>query len=223
VTAGTGGGSPSPTPSQTPSPTPSPSGNIPGNPTDLKVTPIWKGAEVSWKAPASDGGLPITGYVVRTPDGQTCETAKLTCSITGLKPGQRIKVSVSAKNAIGESKPPAMPLGPKVFTPLSLNLWQVKVAGQNPQAKPLASTHSAKLRSMLIQDSGGFKMDIRVAKNGSKFSNAKLQNLLVAEVKEVKAQLKLAGQLAKVRIESQVVVGSSRAKRPSVVLVATKP
>jgi hypothetical protein len=59
---------------------------------------------ISWKTPASNGGLPITGYVVfwRLEDGNKLTTMpKVTVlerTITGLKPGARYRVSVAAVN-----------------------------------------------------------------------------------------------------------------------------
>jgi hypothetical protein len=203
-------------PSPNPTTNPTPNASPPGSPTRVTTTAIWRGADVSWSAPVADGGSPITQYRVTTPTGATCVTTELTCRLSGLGRGQKIEPTVIATNLVGDS-PAASYEGPTVFTPLSINLWQVR------SIKILSPVQLATLKAMLIQGSGGFKLKIQVAKNGSKFSNAKQQKLLVAEVKVVKAQLKLAGQLAKVRIESQLVVGSPRAKRPSVVLVATKP
>jgi hypothetical protein len=46
---------------------------------------------------------------------------------------------------------------------------------------------------------------------------------MVAEVAEVKAQLRKLRLVGKVRIESQFVSGNPKAKRPSFVVVSQKP
>lgn len=59
---------------------------VPGAPRTVTATPGAGTATVSWQAPATDGGAPITGYTATsTPAGNTCTTTgALTCTITGL-------------------------------------------------------------------------------------------------------------------------------------------
>ena len=231
---------PSPTPTPTPSPTPSPTSTLtqppapeptptpsstsvaPNAPREPKIEPFWKGAEVSWLAPTSDGGAAIQGYVVTAASGQTCQTDQLSCRITGLVPGQLIELSVLARNSVGDSKP-AIPSGPKVFAPLSLNLWQTKLVAKKPIVKLLNAAQLARLRTMLIQDEGGFLLQVRVAKNSSRLNNAALNSLLSKEVRALSLQLKNAGLLWRVQIKSQIVPGNPKAARPSVILISTKP
>ncbi|MEI6701394.1 MAG: fibronectin type III domain-containing protein, partial [Actinomycetota bacterium] len=65
---------------------------LPGAPTRLVVTAGTTSIIVSWGAPTSTGGSPITSYVATAFDGNgnavgTCTTATLTCTITGLTTG----------------------------------------------------------------------------------------------------------------------------------------
>jgi hypothetical protein len=76
----------------------------PGAPTAVVATPGIASAAVSWTAPASDGGSPITSYVVTASHGgQTCTTTGATaCTVTGLTGGQLYTIRVRALNAKGE-------------------------------------------------------------------------------------------------------------------------
>ncbi|CAB4633548.1 unannotated protein [freshwater metagenome] len=217
---GGSGGTASPTPTPTGTPTPGPSTS--DAPADIKAVPFWKGADVSWKAPTKDGGSPITGYEVTVSTGQICVTDKLTCRLTGLKPGQLLQLKVKAKNAVGFSAPAKMQ-GAKVFIPLSINLWQVKPFKDAPKAKLLSPAQLRTLRAMLVQDAGGFTITVRLARNSSKLSIAKMRTLLVDETKALRAQLRAAGLLGKVTIVSDIMPPNSKAKRPSVILVARRP
>ncbi len=91
----------------------------PGKPTGVTVVAIVGGADVSWTAPAADGGSSITAYtVVTAPGKETCTTAgATTCTVSGLTHGRRYKVRVRAANAHGHgpaSAPVAVPLVPSV-------------------------------------------------------------------------------------------------------------
>jgi uncharacterized protein YjbI with pentapeptide repeats len=76
----------------------------PGAPTAVIATPVNGGSAVSWMAPASDGGLPITAYTVTASHGgQTCTTTgAVTCTVAGLTNGHLYKIKVRASNAKGE-------------------------------------------------------------------------------------------------------------------------
>ena len=63
-----------------------------------------KSATVSWTAPLSINGSPITAYTVTlAPGGATCSTLELSCIFTGLLGGTEYTASVTATNAAGAS------------------------------------------------------------------------------------------------------------------------
>ena len=63
-----------------------------------------KSATVSWTAPLSVNGSPITAYTVTlAPGGATCSTLELSCIFTGLLAGTTYTASVTATNAAGAS------------------------------------------------------------------------------------------------------------------------
>lgn len=80
------------------------SADAPGSPTDLRVTHGNGSAEASWTAPASTGGLPVTGYRVRhsADGGASWETETFgtgtTQTLTGLANGTEYQVQVAAFN-----------------------------------------------------------------------------------------------------------------------------
>jgi hypothetical protein len=78
----------------------------PAKPTGVTATGGAGSAVVVWTAP-DDGGRPITGYsVTSAPDGKHCATTgSLTCTISGLTPGQTYTFTVIATNDIGPSDP----------------------------------------------------------------------------------------------------------------------
>ncbi len=217
--SGGSGGTPSPTSSPTPTPT---LGSAPDAPTGVVAVPLWRGAEVSWLAPASDGGSPIFDYRVTTPSGSECTSKTLRCRLTGLQPGQLLQVSVKARNAAGES-PPATALGQKAFVPLSLNLWQVQVFGGRPKVKLLNQAQLQALKTMVKQDAGGYRVSLRLARNSSKLAQTTLRSLLSAEIRALNGQLRAAGLLVKVIIRAEVLPPNSKAERPSFILVIRKP
>ncbi|MCB0919404.1 MAG: fibronectin type III domain-containing protein [Actinobacteria bacterium] len=67
-------------------------------------------ADVSWTAPANDGGAPVTGYTATAHSNATdgtplgnCSTDALSCTINGLEPGATVHIDVTASNTAGQS------------------------------------------------------------------------------------------------------------------------
>src|SRR6266436_1262556 len=112
----------------------------PGAPGGATVTPHNGGVNLSWAAPSSDGGAPITGYAVtyspaRPSDGSTESPgsgASTSATIDGLANGTTYTFTVSALNSAGRG-----PAGP----PASGTPFTVPGAPQSVQAR--ASNASA--------------------------------------------------------------------------------
>ena len=78
---------------------------VPGAPTDVAVSGTDGGAEVSWAAPASDGGSPVMAYRVFRDGVQVHETADgttLSFTDSGLSNGTEYDYEVAAVNFAGE-------------------------------------------------------------------------------------------------------------------------
>ena len=90
----------------------------PGAPTAVTAAAGDTIASVSWSAPASDGGSPITGYTVSSSGGQTATVAALqtTATVTGLENGTTYSFTVTAANGTGTgpaSDPPSALVTPQ--------------------------------------------------------------------------------------------------------------
>ncbi|NHC13669.1 fibronectin type III domain-containing protein [Motilibacter deserti] len=83
---------------------------VAGAPADVTAVAGDRQATVSWKAPARDGGAPITGYtVVASPGGTSVVVGADARSVVvpGLANGTAYTFTVTATNALGQSSPSA--------------------------------------------------------------------------------------------------------------------
>lgn len=94
---------------------------VPGAPTAVTGVPGDQGAVVSWTAPSSTGGSPVTGYVINaSPGGKSVHTSAGTSfQVGGLTDGTAYTFTVAAVNQAGTGlasspSPPLTPTAPTV-------------------------------------------------------------------------------------------------------------
>ena len=72
----------------------------PGAARGVTATPNGGSVLVTWTAPHSSGGSPVTGYTVTaSPGGASCTVTGTSCTVTGLVPGSTYTFTVVATNA----------------------------------------------------------------------------------------------------------------------------
>ncbi|WP_102508608.1 fibronectin type III domain-containing protein [Sanguibacter massiliensis] len=121
-------------PAQTPSPNPTTpaTSTPPGAPTGLKAVRGDRKVTATWNAPVSDGGQPITGYLIETRQlsgkkwsawsGKASTTGARSAVLTGLSNGTTYQVRVLAKTRLGSGSastavqfvPASRPLAPTI-------------------------------------------------------------------------------------------------------------
>jgi hypothetical protein len=75
---------------------------VPGIPTTPTAQATDQSAVVSWVAPTSTGGAPISNYsVTSTPGGFTCSSTTSPCTVSGLTAGTGYTFKVTATNSAG--------------------------------------------------------------------------------------------------------------------------
>jgi Fibronectin type III domain len=78
--------------------------SVPDAPTNVTATPGVLQATVSWVAPTTTGGSPITSYTVTAaPGGSQCIAQTTACVVKGLAPNTAYSFTVVAVNAEGSS------------------------------------------------------------------------------------------------------------------------
>lgn len=86
----------------------------PAAPTRVRAALGDSTATITWSAPVTNGGAPITGYRVTTiPTSGGCTVTATTCTLTGLTNDQQYVVSVVATNAAGSSAPATATVTPR--------------------------------------------------------------------------------------------------------------
>ena len=107
----------------------------PTAPRNVNASPGDTLATIQWDPPASNGGSPITGYIVNsTPGNKTCVTTGATsCVVTGLTNGTSYTFTVTARNVVGLG-PPSMPSN--AITPSPTMLIITPISGLNGTITP---------------------------------------------------------------------------------------
>ena len=145
IATNTAGSGPASAPSApvTPATVPTEATSVSGVPGNAQVV-------VSWTAPSSDGGDPITGYTVTPYIGSVAQTPTVfvsnatTETVGGLTNGVAYTFTVTATNAAGNSAPssPSAPVTPVVPDSLALVNAPGNVAGEADQGDQVIVTYS---------------------------------------------------------------------------------
>ncbi len=157
--AGGGGSAPQPQPA----PSPTPSASVPGPPTGVVAVAGDGKVEVSWTAPASDGGSSIIENLVRSADGginRLFTASQAPVTIAGLENGREYRFRVQAINdagqgAFSEFSEPVIPAGPpsepqNFIAEFDVATGKVRLAWDAPD-----DMNGAELESYELSEAGG--------------------------------------------------------------------
>jgi hypothetical protein len=136
---------------------------VPGAPQNVVAGAGNALANVSWDAPASDGGSAITGYTVTSaPGAKTCSwtSGALACTVTGLTNGTSYTFTVKATNGVGTGPPSAAsnPVIPATVPGAPLNV-QAVAADQQASVSwdPPSSTGGSAITGYTVTSTPGAK------------------------------------------------------------------
>ncbi len=137
-------------------------------------------ADVSWTAPANDGGSAILGYAVRSSEGQSVTVGPKTLSaqVTGLTNGTSYTFTVVATNSLGDSQPspPSNAVTPNALPALPASLGQFEAIGTT--AIPVGATTDGTtvvLKGTVSDPDGGrVRLEVEVKPVGTPFDGTGL-------------------------------------------------
>jgi len=142
--------------------------SAPTAPQTVAAVAAEKSATVSWTAPLSVNGSPITAYTVTlTPGDATCSTLELSCVFTGLLAGTTYTASVTATNAAGVGVIATVTVITKVRTVLGNQSVEIAlVDGNTSETVYTASTQGGK---SCVLDTILMSCKIKGLKNGKSY------------------------------------------------------
>jgi subtilisin family serine protease len=151
--------------------------NVPGAPTNVVATDGNGQATVTWSAPSSDGGSPITGYTVTaTPGGQqsVVDGSTLSAVVLGLTNGTSYTFMVVATNAAGSSAPsaPSNAVTPKAVpgAPTNVSAVAANHAATVSWTPPSSNGGSALTGYTLTASPGGATKSVGPAATSTSFT-----------------------------------------------------
>ena len=77
---------------------------LPSQPSNLKVKASWTSAELSWVAPADNGGAADVTYIVFKDAKQTGTTTATSYTVASLIPGKKVAITVYAQTDAGQER-----------------------------------------------------------------------------------------------------------------------